>query len=352
MLAARYAGSMLLRQPPAERMSIILLAIHAVNLNDDKRKAVHNALSLAENALLSMTPPDAARLVVNRVARGAKDAREAIVAFAKETGVSALFLGARGLSATQSLLLGSVSKYVVHHAPVPVTIVHKNKRTMPVKCLYCGNPNHYHSDPEECQKHKGAEPSKEVHRYMVCIDGSPDADAALQHALKFVGPQDHIYLFSSWEAFVQSDFSELSLVGHPRSSVAPVAVITAVPPLPGPESGNYSSPDLHARPSSSADNLFDENEKRAHALLKEAEQNVSHWAHTGRVPTVHRCLQSASPSVREAIVRFAVENDIDSIFLGSRGHSELKGLLTGSVSDYVVHHAEVPATIVRSAYTQ
>jgi hypothetical protein len=72
--------------------------------------------------LLSMTPPEAPPLVVSCVARGGKDAREAILAFAKETGISlqvkpelfspigisALFLGARGLSATQSLLLGSV----------------------------------------------------------------------------------------------------------------------------------------------------------------------------------------------------------------------------------------------------
>ena len=39
--------------------------------------------------------------------------------------------------------------------------------------------------------------------------------------------------------------------------------------------------------------------------------------------------------------------DADSIVMGSRGLGELKGLLVGSVSDKVLHHAEVPVTIVR-----
>jgi nucleotide-binding universal stress UspA family protein len=37
----------------------------------------------------------------------------------------------------------------------------------------------------------------------------------------------------------------------------------------------------------------------------------------------------------------------DMIVMGSRGLGELKGLLVGSVSDKVLHHAEVPVTIVR-----
>lgn len=39
--------------------------------------------------------------------------------------------------------------------------------------------------------------------------------------------------------------------------------------------------------------------------------------------------------------------DADMIVMGSRGLGGLKGLLVGSVSDKVLHHAEVPVTIVR-----
>ena len=39
--------------------------------------------------------------------------------------------------------------------------------------------------------------------------------------------------------------------------------------------------------------------------------------------------------------------DADLIVMGSRGLGGLKGLLVGSVSDKVLHHAEVPVTIVR-----
>ncbi len=39
--------------------------------------------------------------------------------------------------------------------------------------------------------------------------------------------------------------------------------------------------------------------------------------------------------------------DAECIVMGSRGLGELKGLLVGSVSDKVLHHAEVPVTIVR-----
>lgn len=47
--------------------------------------------------------------------------------------------------------------------------------------------------------------------------------------------------------------------------------------------------------------------------------------------------------ILEAVQTF----DADCIIMGSRGLGELKGLLVGSVSDKVLHHAEVPVTIVR-----
>lgn len=49
----------------------------------------------------------------------------------------------------------------------------------------------------------------------------------------------------------------------------------------------------------------------------------------------------------EQIVRIAEDEDIDLIVMGSRGLSEWKALLLGSVSDHVLHHAPCSVLVVR-----
>jgi nucleotide-binding universal stress UspA family protein len=48
---------------------------------------------------------------------------EAILAEASEVGATVIVVGTRGLTGVKSLLLGSVSHAVVHHAHVPVLVV-------------------------------------------------------------------------------------------------------------------------------------------------------------------------------------------------------------------------------------
>ncbi len=50
-------------------------------------------------------------------------ARETICAIAKAENVDLVVLGSRGLGTVERLMLGSVSDYVVHHAPCPVMVV-------------------------------------------------------------------------------------------------------------------------------------------------------------------------------------------------------------------------------------
>lgn len=47
------------------------------------------------------------------------------------------------------------------------------------------------------------------------------------------------------------------------------------------------------------------------------------------------------------IVGYAKDNDTDLIVMGSRGRSDFKELLLGSVSSQVMHHAHCNVTIVR-----
>lgn len=56
--------------------------------------------------------------------------------------------------------------------------------------------------------------------------------------------------------------------------------------------------------------------------------------------------ESSAGDAAEVILETAKSTDADHIVMGSRGLSELKGLLVGSVSQKVVAHAEIPVTIV------
>lgn len=49
----------------------------------------------------------------------------------------------------------------------------------------------------------------------------------------------------------------------------------------------------------------------------------------------------------EAIVNSAAAHEAGLIVVGSRGHGELAGLLLGSISEYVAHHAQTPVLIAR-----
>jgi len=48
----------------------------------------------------------------------------------------------------------------------------------------------------------------------------------------------------------------------------------------------------------------------------------------------------------EAVCKVAKERSVDHVVLGSRGLSTVSRALVGSVSDYCLHHAHVPVSVV------
>jgi nucleotide-binding universal stress UspA family protein len=76
-------------------------------------------LTRAETALTTQTCDDASYDIVE----GQGNPGTTIVKFAEDHDCSQIVMSARGHTPLTHLLLGSVSDYVAHHAPCPVTIV-------------------------------------------------------------------------------------------------------------------------------------------------------------------------------------------------------------------------------------
>ena len=76
------------------------------------------------------------------------------------------------------------------------------------------------------------------------------------------------------------------------------------------------------------------------ALIEEACANI-----TAEVPITKKVLMG-DPAA--SICEYASCNDCDLIIMGSRGNSQLKGLLLGSVSTKVLQYAQCPVLVVRN----
>ena len=60
------------------------------------------------------------------------------------------------------------------------------------------------------------------------------------------------------------------------------------------------------------------------------------------------CVVRTSGEPGRAIIKIARGEGADYLVMGSRGVGTLRKTFMGSVSDYVVHHAHIPVTVVRN----
>ncbi|SDQ57878.1 universal stress protein [Natronobacterium texcoconense] len=197
------------------------------------------------------------------------------VAADDDRGIDHVVLGSHGESPITRPFLGHVSEAVVRRGPVSTTVV-----------------------PESTTAIRERELPGKV---LVPVDGSEQADAALEYALAQFPDADYVA------------FHALSLpFDRPRSDVE----------------GTY------------LEKVVTAHERRGEEILESARELASE--HDATIETV---TSDEKPST--AIVEYAETEDVDQIVMGSHGRSIATRLFTGSVAERVSRRSPRTVTLVR-----
>lgn len=198
-----------------------------------------------------------------------------------------IVLGAKGRRATLGILLGGVVQQIVEYAEDPVLVVRA--------------------------------PYEGIKRILLVTDGSEHSQRAAQY------------------------------LGHfPIPDLADVRVMHVLPPMPSPtliaRSWPVGSEAMAPVPSYETEELLakqaEEEELRGKALL---DQTVTDLAELG-IETSSVLLRGDAAT---EIIEYANQNQIDLIVAGSRGLSQMRRLLLGSLSRKLVHYAGCSVLIVK-----
>ena len=136
-------------------------------------------------------------------------------------------------------------------------------------------------------------------KIVVGVDGSETSRRALRWALDYADAEDHIVAAHVWRLIPAGAFE------------VPAIDLT----------------DLEAR---------------ARTVLQEALDEVVGDVAGDESPTIDTEVRMGH--VGEALIELST--DADQLVVGTRGYGGFRGLLLGSVSTYIVHHARCPVTIV------
>ncbi len=138
------------------------------------------------------------------------------------------------------------------------------------------------------------------HNILVAVDGSPDADEALAHAVDLA----------------ESEHTRLTLMTA-DAQIPPTAYLT---------------------PAISA--LVAETHADAQAILRRARDRVPEDVPVTTILT--------DQPIRAALMRQIRAGRHDLVALGSRGRGAVRSVLLGSVSHYVLNHSPVPVLVVHA----
>jgi nucleotide-binding universal stress UspA family protein len=137
---------------------------------------------------------------------------------------------------------------------------------------------------------------------LVAVDGSPDAEEALTHAIDLA----------------QSEHSRLTLM-------------TAMAELP---------PAMYLMAGEETVQLVEDVHRQADAIIRQARDRVPADLPVTTVLT--------EQPIRTALIRQIKEGHHDLVVMGSRGRGAVRAALLGSASHYVLHHSPVPILIVHA----
>lgn len=215
---------------------------------------------------------------------------EVISQYAEDHRVDLIVMGARGLRSAMMILLGGVAQQVVEYAERPVMIMRAP----------------YHG----------------FHHPMIVVDGSPCSDLAVDY------------------------FSRFAL---PKNSVLDIMHVLPPPPIPQSIMIAYAWPvaysggeELQAEEKEEIDKLIHQEEAEGQVLLNRVITNLASQRPDLALNGVLRRGDAASE-----ILEYAQEHNTDLIVAGSRGLSNVRGWLLGSVSRKLLHYASCSVLIVR-----
>jgi nucleotide-binding universal stress UspA family protein len=216
-----------------------------------------------------------------QVPQGRASPVETILECAAEEKTDLIAMGTRGMGGIKRAVLGSVSSGVAMHAPCATLVVRQSKRK------------------------EGAQP---VRRVMVAVDGSENAQRALEAAVD-MAKRLRLELQIAHVAYVPGLLWSSGMPG----SMVPI------------------------------DKIEDDAEKTGRQLLSKAVKFAKDEGVAN--PKGELVTKLASPA--QGIVDLAEQSDADVIVIGTRGLGGFKKLLLGSVAGTVLHYAHCSVLVVK-----
>lgn len=212
---------------------------------------------------------------------------EIIINYAEENRPDLIVMGAKGLRATLGILLGGVAQQVIEYAACPVLIVRA--------------------------------PYRPLKNILFVTDGSASSTYAAEY-----------------------------LAGFPLPEQAEITIVHVLPPSsilePGQLLKTWSLSDdvIHDFPSVNEEELKAqqaEEDRRGQNLVEKARSLFN------KNQLIHTSLLRGDTATE--IIKYVQLNNIDLIVAGSRGLSQMRGWLLGSVSRKLVHYANCSVLVVK-----